>query len=87
MALIETHDLWKTYVMGEEEIHALSGVSLGTSTSFRRSFSATSAARSINERDAPTLIADSVPIEHGQITIPALTAEPDAGGAPRSAFV
>jgi putative ABC transport system ATP-binding protein len=29
MALIETRDLWKTYVMGEEEIHALRGVSLG----------------------------------------------------------
>jgi putative ABC transport system ATP-binding protein len=28
MALIETHDLWKTYVMGDEEIHALRGVSL-----------------------------------------------------------
>ncbi len=28
MALIETHDLWKTYVMGTEEIHALRGVSL-----------------------------------------------------------
>ncbi len=28
MALIETRDLWKTYVMGEEEIHALSGVSI-----------------------------------------------------------
>ena len=28
MALIETVDLWKTYVMGEEEIHALRGVSL-----------------------------------------------------------
>ena len=27
MALIETHDLWKTYVMGSEEIHALRGVS------------------------------------------------------------
>jgi putative ABC transport system ATP-binding protein len=27
MALIETRDLWKTYVMGEEEIHALRGVS------------------------------------------------------------
>jgi putative ABC transport system ATP-binding protein len=25
--LIRTHDLWKTYVMGEEEIHALRGVS------------------------------------------------------------
>ena len=28
MALIETRDLWKTYVMGSEEIHALSGVTL-----------------------------------------------------------
>jgi putative ABC transport system ATP-binding protein len=28
MPLIETHDLWKTYVMGAEEIHALQGVSL-----------------------------------------------------------
>src|SRR5213082_3565331 len=28
MALIETVDLWKTYVMGEEEIHALRGLSL-----------------------------------------------------------
>src|SRR6187397_3497623 len=28
MALIETVDLWKTYIMGSEEIHALKGVSL-----------------------------------------------------------
>jgi putative ABC transport system ATP-binding protein len=28
MALIETQDLWKTYVMGTEEIHALRGVSV-----------------------------------------------------------
>jgi putative ABC transport system ATP-binding protein len=28
MALIETVDLWKTYVMGTEEIHALRGVSM-----------------------------------------------------------
>jgi putative ABC transport system ATP-binding protein len=28
MPLIETHDLWKTYVMGDEEIHALRGVSI-----------------------------------------------------------
>jgi putative ABC transport system ATP-binding protein len=28
MALIETHDLWKTYIMGSEEIHALRGVSI-----------------------------------------------------------
>jgi len=26
--IIETHDLWKTYVMGSEEIHALRGVSI-----------------------------------------------------------
>jgi putative ABC transport system ATP-binding protein len=28
MPVIETHDLWKTYVMGAEEIHALRGVDL-----------------------------------------------------------
>src|ERR687893_2923408 len=28
MALIETRNLWKTYRMGEEEIHALQGVSI-----------------------------------------------------------
>jgi putative ABC transport system ATP-binding protein len=28
MSLIETRDLWKTYVMGSEEIHALRGVSI-----------------------------------------------------------
>jgi putative ABC transport system ATP-binding protein len=28
MALIETRDLWKTYVMGDEEIHALRGVTI-----------------------------------------------------------
>ncbi len=28
MALIETRDLWKTYEMGEEKVHALSGVSI-----------------------------------------------------------
>ena len=29
MGIIETHDLWKTYVMGTEEIHALRGVYIG----------------------------------------------------------
>jgi putative ABC transport system ATP-binding protein len=28
MSLIETRDLWKTYVMGQEEIHALRGVNI-----------------------------------------------------------
>ena len=28
MSLIETVDLWKTYIMGSEEIHALRGVSI-----------------------------------------------------------
>ena len=28
MALIETRDLWKTYTMGSEKIHALQGVSM-----------------------------------------------------------
>src|SRR5918999_734086 len=28
MALIETRDLWKTYRMGDEDIHALKGVSI-----------------------------------------------------------
>jgi putative ABC transport system ATP-binding protein len=28
MSLIETHDLWKTYQMGEEQVHALRGVSI-----------------------------------------------------------
>src|SRR6187200_1882608 len=28
MGMITTHDLWKTYVMGDEEIHALQGVSI-----------------------------------------------------------
>ncbi|MGD9902941.1 MAG: ABC transporter ATP-binding protein [Vicinamibacterales bacterium] len=28
MALIETQDLWKTYTMGDEDIHALRGVSI-----------------------------------------------------------
>src|SRR6187399_1662635 len=29
MSLIQTNDLWKTYQMGTEEVHALRGVSIG----------------------------------------------------------
>jgi putative ABC transport system ATP-binding protein len=29
MSLIQTNDLWKTYQMGAEEVHALRGVSIG----------------------------------------------------------
>src|SRR4051812_48090770 len=65
---------------------ALSGVSRGTRMSFRRSLSVTSAARSISDREAPTAIAESVPIEQGQTIIPEVFAEPDAGGAPLSSF-
>ena len=28
MSLIQTNDLWKTYQMGTEEVHALRGVSI-----------------------------------------------------------
>ena len=29
MALIDTQDIWKTYLMGSEEIHALRGLTIG----------------------------------------------------------
>src|SRR5690349_20126960 len=61
-----------------------SGDSRGTSTSLRRSLSTTSAARSIRLRLVPCAIAATVPMEQGQMTIPALFADPDAGSAPRS---
>ena len=56
-------------------------------TNFTRSIrpklvvSATSAARSTSERELPWLTAASVPIEQGQITMPAARAEPEAGFA------
>ena len=59
-------------------------VSRGTSSNGRRSFSTTSAARSISERVVPCAMLASVPIEQGQITMPRDGAEPDAGVAPRS---
>ena len=45
-----------------------SGVSRGTSTSFRSSFSATDAARWMRFAIAPAATDASVPIEHGQTT-------------------
>ena len=50
----------------------------------RRSLRITSAARSIRLRLVPCAIAATVPMEQGQITIPAVFADPDAGSAPRS---
>src|ERR671929_924444 len=54
--------------------------------SLRCSLRVTSAARSIRERDAPTAIADSVPIEHGHTIMPEVFADPEAGAAPRSSL-
>jgi len=61
-----------------------SGVSRGTRMSGRRSLSATSAARSTRLRDVPAAMEAMVPMEHGQTTIPADGADPEAGVAPRS---
>ena len=55
-----------------------SGASRGTRISRRRSFSTTSAARSIRLRLLPVATPASVAIEQGQITIPAVRADPDA---------
>ena len=63
---------------------AESGVSRGTSTSGRRSFSMTSAARSIRLSARPPAIAPSVPMLQGQTTIASPGFEPDATGAYQS---
>lgn len=60
------------------------GASRGTSTSGRRSFRATSAARSMRLLQAPVATADRVPVEHGQITMALGALEPEAGGAIQS---
>ncbi len=60
------------------------GVSRGTRINFRRSFRVTSPARSTRERLVPPASAATVPMEQGQITIPPVLVEPDAGLAPRS---
>jgi hypothetical protein len=50
----------------------------------RRSLRVTSAARSTSDRLVPAATAATVPIEQGQITIPAVRWDPEAGSAPRS---
>src|SRR5574343_552633 len=60
---------------------AENGVSRGTSTSLRPSFSTTSAARSINLSASPWAMAASVPMVQGQITIASGGLEPEATGA------
>ncbi len=59
----------------------LRGVSLGTTTSFLRSFNMTSAARAIKLSEYPVAIAARVFIEHGIIIIPSVRNEPLATGA------
>ncbi len=61
-----------------------SGVSRGTRTSGRRSFSITSAARSIRLSASPCAIAPSVPMLHGHTAIASAGLEPDAIGAIQS---
>ena len=61
-----------------------SGVSRGTSTSFRSSLSATEAARWIRFAIAPDASVPSVAIEHGQTTYASTFAEPLAYGARQS---
>ena len=61
-----------------------SGVSRVSSTSRRRSFSTTSAARLIRLSDSPMAMAASVRIEQGATTIPSVAKEPDAMLAPMS---
>jgi hypothetical protein len=46
--------------------------------------SVTSAARSTNDRLVPSATAATVPIEQGQITMPAVGWDPEAGNDPRS---
>ena len=61
-----------------------SGVSRGTRISLRRSLRCTSAARWTRFDDIPFARAPSVPIEQGQITIPAVRNEPLAMPAEKS---
>jgi hypothetical protein len=61
-----------------------SGVSRGTSTSFRRSFRATDAARWMRFCIAPDASVPTVAIEQGQITYASTRAEPLAYGLRKS---
>jgi len=65
---------------------AESGVSLGTRTRGRRSFSMQSAALSMRLPETPVATLASVPIEHGQIIIAFTRAEPLAAEAVRSSY-
>jgi hypothetical protein len=60
------------------------GVSRGTNISVLRSFSITSAARSIREYVYPFATAERVFMEHGIITIACATPDPLAKGAEKS---
>ena len=63
---------------------SLSGASRGTSTSFRRSLSTTSAARCTSVVPLPVEIAASVRMLHGATTMPRVTNEPLEMAAPKS---
>ena len=60
------------------------GVSRGTSTRRRRSFSATVAARISRFSSLDSATPDSVRIEHGSTTMPRVRKDPLAGAAPTS---
>ena len=57
------------------------GASRGTKIRGRRSFNATSAARSIRLLLAPVAMADKLPVEHGHTTIGTGAPDPLATGA------
>ena len=63
---------------------ACSGVSRTISTSRRRSFSITSAARVSRFEVTPVAISDMLRIEHGATIMPRVLNEPLASAAPRS---
>src|SRR3990167_6109715 len=62
------------------------GASRGTRINWRRSFSTTSAARSIRLLQAPLAMADRVPVEQGTTTMALGAPEPEAAGAIQSSL-